>query len=251
MPSPSVDPSPLSPHTTLAAIALRGNASTAILDRHHLDFCCRGHRTLAEACLEDGVDLAALLAELAQGGAPDRVAVDWSRRSLADLIDFIVATHHAYTREAIARIRTLLAKVVAKHGSAHVELALVAPTFGHLAADLEPHMQREERVLFPYIKALESAVAPPVPPFGTVRNPVRMMMREHDRAGELLEHLVQTTCDFRPPSDACGSFRALYAALAEFRLDLMRHVALENALLFPRAVALEEQSHRAPVASTG
>lgn len=248
MPSTSADSSAITPQTPLAAIALRGIAQTAVLDRHHLDFCCRGHRTLAEACIEDGLDLPALLAELVNARGPDRVAVDWDRRSLAELIDFIVDTHHAYTREAIVRIKTLLVKVVAKHGGAHVELGMVASTFEHLAAELEPHMHREERVLFPYIKALETSVAPPTPPFGTVRNPVRMMMREHDRAGELLADLAQTTCDFQAPSEACGSFKAVYAALAEFRLDLMRHVALENTLLFPRAVALESQGQPEPTA---
>jgi regulator of cell morphogenesis and NO signaling len=158
---------------------------------------------------------------------------------VAQLIDFIVGTHHAFTRTSIARLTGLLTKVAGKHGDRHPELRRVTVAFDELAQDMEPHMMKEERVLFPYIRALADPGAPPVPPFGTVRNPVMMMMREHDRAGELLVELTDATGNFSPPADACPSFRALYAGLAELRQDLMRHVSLENHVLFPRAVALE------------
>jgi regulator of cell morphogenesis and NO signaling len=103
-----------------------------------------------------------------------------------------------------------------------------------------PHMLKEEHVLFPYIRALAAPGGPPPAPFGTVRNPVRMMMREHDRAAELLAAIAAATNDLTPPADACNSFRALYAGLAALRLDLLKHVSLENNVLFPRAVALED-----------
>ena len=101
-------------------------------------------------------------------------------------------------------------------------------------------MMKEERVLFPYIRALGAPGGAPPAPFGTVRNPVHMMMREHDRAAELLATLADATANFSPPEDACASFRALYAGLAELRLDLLKHVSLENNVLFPKAVALED-----------
>ena len=103
---------------------------------------------------------------------------------------------------------------------------------------------KEERVLFPYIRALGTPGGPPPAPFGTVRNPVQMMMREHDRAAELLVALADATASFTPPADACLSFRALYAGLAELRLDLLKHISLENNVLFPQAVALEAASAR-------
>jgi regulator of cell morphogenesis and NO signaling len=100
--------------------------------------------------------------------------------------------------------------------------------------------RREERVLFPFIRGLAAPEGPPSAPFGSVRNPVHMMMREHDRAAELLAEITTATSDLSPPADACNSFRALYAGLAELRLDLMKHVSLENNVLFPKAIALEQ-----------
>jgi regulator of cell morphogenesis and NO signaling len=211
---------------TLAKIALRADPYAAVLGRHDLDFCCHGGRTLAQACAETIA-----------------IEIDWNHRPLPELVDFIVDTHHAFTRAAIARITPLLAKVTGKHARRHPELLRIAESFGELAADMGPHMVREERVLFPYIRALASPAGAPSPTFVTVRNPVGMMMQEHDRAGELLAEISAATGDCAPPADACASFRALYAALAELRLDLMKHVALENSILFPRAVALEDQQH--------
>ena len=168
------------------------------------------------------------------------VDVEWRDRPPAELIDHIVNTHHAYTRAALAHLTPLLAKVTDKHGAHHPELACVTAAFEELAQDMEPHMMKEERVLFPYIRALASPAGTPRPFFGTIRNPVRLMMHEHDRAAELFAEISAATSDFSPPPDACASFRALYAGLSELRLDLMNHVSLENDVLFPAAIALEE-----------
>jgi regulator of cell morphogenesis and NO signaling len=244
-------PHPLTPDTVLATIALRSDAYAAVLDRHRLDFCCGGKRTLSQACTAAGLDVAGVLAELDQA-ARDRTEAVAAAPSdetvpLDQLVQFIFETHHAFTRAAIARIVPLAAKVLTKHGEAHPELVTVEQAFTALAADLLPHLVREERVLFPYIRTLargaagRSAVPVTRPPFGSVQNPVRMMMYEHDAAGDLLDELRKATGDFVAPEGACGSYRALYAALAELRSDLMRHISLENNVLFPRAIALEDQ----------
>ena len=233
---------PPTPETTLSAIALRSDTHATVLDRYKLDFCCRGSRSLEEACRGAGLDVDRVLAELtAEATAREEVRsadVDW-RRTPDELIDFIVSTHHEYTRAAFARLGPLVIKVAGKHGDRHPELTRVAATYEELAADLGPHMMKEERVLFPCIRALGAPAGAPPAPFGTVRNPVQMMMREHDRAAELLAALAAATADFSPPEDACASFRALYTGLAELRLDLLKHISLENNVLFPQAVALE------------
>jgi regulator of cell morphogenesis and NO signaling len=234
----------LNPDTALAAIALRSDAHAAILARYQLDFCCGGRKTLSQACATAGLDvrtvLAALEAEVRARDAATVVVADWQERPLGEVIDFIVETHHAFTRAAIARITPLLAKVAGKHGAHHGDLQSVAGAFAELAADMEPHMLREERVLFPHMRALASAGQPPTAPFGTVQNPVLMMMAEHDRAAGQLADMYEATGAFSLPPDACTSYRTLYAALAELRLDLLKHVSLENNVLFPRAVALED-----------
>ena len=141
------------------------------------------------------------------------------------------------------RLEALLAKVCGVHGQSHPELFHIQTQFGKLRADLEPHMLKEEHVLFPYITLLEQTKVQNAPapsaPFGTVRNPVRMMMSEHDAAGDILRAIRQASSDFTVPPDACISYQTLYRALKELEADLHQHIHLENNILFPQAVEIE------------
>jgi len=134
-------------------------------------------------------------------------------------------------------------KVLAAHGGNHPELVHLDELLTRLCADLKPHMFKEEQVLFPYILAMVNAAeqnrAVPFAPFGTVNNPVRMMMREHDTAGEILRELRALTTDYTVPADACISYQTLYQALENFEKDLHQHIHLENNVLFPKALELE------------
>lgn len=246
MPSPDQTAPCVSPDVPLATLAIQSDGHAAVLDRHRLDFCCGGRRSLRDACAAAGLDVQTVVTELddevKRRASSSEATIDWTTRPLANLVVYIVNTHHAFTRTALARIEALVTKVAGKHAERHPELRAVARAFGALAADLSPHMLREEQVLFPYICSLESdAVAWTAPPFGTVANPVRRMMQEHEVAGELLGELMATTNGFVAPPDACGSYRALFNALAELRRDLMLHVSLENSFLFPRALAVESR----------
>ena len=161
-------------------------------------------------------------------------------------MDHIVSRHHAYVRASIPAIQQHLAKVAAVHGVGHPELAFVDAQFSKVAAELSQHMVKEERVLFPYISALAEAVngnAPPPPDmFGTVQNPIRMMEIEHQEAGEGIDVIRELTHGYQPPEDACGTYRTVLQELEAFENDLHEHVHLENNVLFPKAVELEEKA---------
>ena len=136
-------------------------------------------------------------------------------------------------------------KVCDRHGSQHPELHRLRDVFDEMAEDMQLHMRKEEAVLFPYIKRLEKAAdsscVPMVPPFGTVRNPIHMMMQEHDAAAEQFREMREITGDYTLPAEACPSFKGLYAGLQDLEKDLHRHVHLENNVLFPRSQELEKR----------
>jgi regulator of cell morphogenesis and NO signaling len=229
---------------TVREVVLENPAATRVFERLKIDYCCGGGRPVDEACVAAGVTVGELSNMLEEACASRSDSVrDFRNATLAELIRHILDTHHVYTREESARIQDLLAKVCAKHGESHPELFEVATLFRKLDADLQPHLFKEEQILFPYILRLEAAAtmktAPPFAPFGTVNNPVRMMMYEHDTAGDLLREIRAATQDFHLPEDACMSFRALYDALEAFERDLHQHIHLENNVLFPRAVEME------------
>ena len=230
---------------TLGDIVSRDIRAGAILDRYGLDYCCGGSRTLVEGCAERGIDVQRVLSDLQ---ALDPASGETPEQNLPKLIDYIVSRHHAYIRESMPVVQQHLGKVVAAHGERHSELALVATEFSRVSEGLALHMVKEEQVLFPYIRALAEAAIEDLPPppdmFGTIQNPIRMMEIEHQDAGEGLAGIRELTRGYAPPEDACRTYRLVLQELEGFEEDLHRHVHLENNVLFPKAVELEEQLDR-------
>ena len=234
--------------TTVREVAIQLPQATRVFEKLKIDYCCGGNRPLAEACASAGVavdNVMEILAGVTETGAK---SFDSQHASLPELIAHIVDTHHVFTKGEIDRLQALTGKVLNAHGGNHPELVHVAELMDRLCADLKPHMFKEERVLFPYIVALSEAAdrrqTPPFPPFGTVNNPVRMMMREHDTVGDILRELRALTCDFTVPDDACISYQTLYQSLENFEKDLHQHIHLENNILFPKAMDLERAFNR-------
>lgn len=237
----------ISPSKTVRELAVEIPNATRVFEQFGIDYCCGGKRPLSEACSAAKLPLeevAKALSAAATNSGSDQGNLQSG--SLAELIDHIVKTHHKFTREESARLKKLLDKVCNVHGQNHPELLDIRQTFLGLDQELMLHMMKEENVLFPYIVRTEEASFqndPPLPaPFGTVQNPVRMMMQEHDGAGEALRHIRQASRDFTAPDDACISYQTLYQALAGFEADLHQHIHLENNILFPRAIEMEESA---------
>ncbi len=223
---------------TIAGLAIANPGAIPTLETLGIDYCCGGATTIADACRRAGISPERLLELVGGNERPSDRA--WEIEPLAALVRFILDTHHVYTRKAIAALPSLAMKVRGRHGEAHPETHRVEALVYQLAADLAPHLQKEEQILFPYIVTLEERSGRSAAScFGTVRNPIRMMMAEHEAAGGILEELRTTTAGYTPPPDACASFQALYAGLTELEGDLHRHIHLENNVLFPRAIALE------------
>lgn len=227
-------------------LALEIPGATRIFEKMGIDYCCGGAASLENACASAGIMTADVVRALLEANAHQSLPgdfKDWQSASLSELINHILEKHHVFTKQELLRLEALVAKVCSAHGDRHSELLSLQELFKSLSEDLAPHMMKEERVLFPHIMRMEAALKNherlPVPPFMTVRNPVRMMSLEHDNAGELLRQMRRVSADYTVPADGCVSYGALYQALQEFEEDLHRHIFLENSVLFPRAVEME------------
>jgi regulator of cell morphogenesis and NO signaling len=228
-------------------LALENTAATRVFETLGIDYCCGGNKSLEDACrnsnfsVDQVIDALEMAEEAAHAAQKNR---NWQIEPLGDLVAHITNTHHKYTREEIARLLPLLAKVCSVHAKNHPELQRVHASFQALVQDLTVHMMKEERVLFPYIVSMEETVIqrePILPPaFGSVQNVVSMMEHEHDSAGNALRAIREASCGYTPPGDACVSYQTLYKALADFESDLHQHIHLENNVLFPRAIAMEK-----------
>ncbi len=236
----------LSSTMTVREVALELPQATRVFESMKIDYCCGGDKPLGEACASAGVDVEKLVRMLEEAGqveAQESGSVDFQKASLADLITHILDKHHVYTKQEMPRLEALILKVIGAHGANHPELNGIGELFQQACADLTPHMFKEEQVLFPYILEMEKAQTQkrpaPFAPFGTVKNPVRMMMTEHDTVGDILRELRALSSDYTVPADGCISYQTLYQALEAFEKDLHQHIHLENNILFPRAIEME------------
>jgi regulator of cell morphogenesis and NO signaling len=222
-------------------LVLERPAAARIFETFGIDYCCGGH-TLAEACQSAKCSLEEVTRAIAQCDSPIPEG-DWRTAPLGDLAQYIVKRHHSFTRAEISRLSGLISKVVSAHGANHPELLQVQRILASLSEELLQHMDKEERLLFPYIVELEESARlsrrPSEPVFGTVQNPVAAMIMEHEASGQALDTVRRATSNYALPPNACVSFKALYQALPAFAADLHQHIHLENNILFPRAIGLE------------
>jgi len=234
---------------TVRELALEVPQATRVFERLGIDYCCHGERLLEEACALVHVEVADVERYLAEAGEhpaePGRDDGSWQRSPLFGLIAHIIQKHHYFVRRELRRIEPLLARVIASHGEKHPELLEVQRQFRALGDELVEHMMKEEQILFPYVTHLEESdsrrQAVAAPRFGTIENPVRMMMHEHESAGAVLRSMRQKTGNYSLPNGACAGYETLFNALQDFEQDLHQHIHLENNILFPRALALEEK----------
>lgn len=234
--------SDLSKSTAVGQLVAQSPARACVFEELKIDYCCGGNVSLEEACLKQKLDVEQVLQKLRAVDQKDNDnEKDWTKADLRDLVDHIITAYHQPLRQELTRISQLAEKVSRVHGGNHPEMVEVLNIFNHCKAQLELHMQKEEMVLFPGIKAMEATGTPQI--FGCgggIEHPIEVMTQEHDDAGEALGAMRRLTDNYTPPADACGTFKVLLYSLAQFESEMHQHVHKENNILFPRALALRQ-----------
>lgn len=220
---------PIDPNLTVGRIATLYPQAIAVFERFGIDYCCGGARTFAEACEAKRCDPAYVVAVIARAVVPEADALtDWETAPLTALIDHIEQRYHRTLARDLDRLGGLVFKVVGVHGGEHPELGALDEAFTALREEVEPHMQKEESVLFALIRANRG---------DTSGGAVKVLAQEHEEVGRILHDLRQLTNGYVAPDDACGSWRALWEGLRVLEADLHAHIHLENNVLFPRALS--------------
>ena len=226
---------------SLAQIVNSNHQAASVFEKYHLDFCCKGKRSLEQACTEQQLSVSKVMEDLQNIFAKDsNSTVDFEKMNLTQLADYIVQTHHAYVKNEMPQIQAYLEKTSSKHGERHPELYKIFQTFNAVKEEMEGHMKKEELILFPRIKELQKLAdnenANLQLNITYLQSPITVMEQEHDHAGSLLNDIRILSNDYTPPQDACTTYRLSFAALKAFELDLHHHVHLENNILFPKAI---------------
>lgn len=238
----------ISKESTIGIIVAEDYRTAGVFEQVGIDFCCNGNRSVELACEEQKIQVEELIILLQQTvDAPSRkedATSDYKSWPLDLLADFIEKKHHRYVTGQIPIIQSFLEKIVRVHGNRHPELTEIKAHFDACAGELTAHMKKEELMLFPFIRNMvlskQAGTKDLAAPFGTVQNPIRMMMHEHDTEGERFRKIKKLSNQYTVPEDGCNTYRAAYAALQAFEDDLHLHIHLENNILFPKSIELEQ-----------
>ena len=231
---------------TLKNIVLTHHEYIPVLEKYSIDFCCRGSKTLNEACIEKNIPLDTILDELSLAIKKSSTSMPFAEMTAEQLISYIQIHHHFYVRNNIPAIKNHLEKIVSKHGPKYPKMIEVAQLFDEVAAELLPHMDNEETILFPRIKAVcSTASVNQVGQLteGYIDEPVHVMEAEHEKAGDILYTIRSLTNGYTPPETACTTHRICLEELKAFEADLHQHVHLENNILFPMAQKKSKMSN--------
>lgn len=220
--------------------------TAALFSKYKIDFCCKGNKTLDEVCQTKGLDINQIENEInAILNSDSSSEMNFKSFSPNLLIDYILETHHEYIEAKTPVLLMYLDKLCKVHGERHPELFEINNLFKISSSELLNHLQKEEVVLFPFIKTMTNAIknnqAIEQPYFGTVENPIAMLRHDHETEGNLFAKISELTNEYNPPMDACETYKVTFAMLKEFEQDLHKHIHLENNILFQKAIELEEK----------
>lgn len=232
--------------STVAEVVTHNIKTADVFKKHGIDFCCGGGISIEKACKKHHVSFEEMEKELLNINNPTSNAYNYDAWKLDFLVDHIANIHHSYVTENTPILLQYAAKVAKVHGHHYKEVVEINRLFNEVSQELASHMKKEELILFPFIKQLVKAdkkgLKVKIPHFGTVNNPIAMMEEEHENAGDIFKEIKQLSNNYIPPNAACNTFKALYAKLEEFEQDLHQHIHLENNILFPKAILLEQKN---------
>ena len=234
------------PDLRVAEVVAAHPSSLRVFELLGLDYCCGGAKAITAAAEAAGIEfgeLTDLLLDEDNGAVPlPRTPEDFASRSLAQQVEHIARHHHRFARKQLLR----LDRGVRRAWSGHRKfdgLERVRQILGDLADDLIPHMAREERFLFPYMRSLEGETKPgervSIPLHGNLEYPLASITHDHTDDSDRLLELREVTSGFDAKGEACDPIRTLYAGLADLERDLQEHIRIENQIVFPRAVQME------------
>lgn len=217
-----------------------------VFKKYNIDFCCKGNRSIKEASERKNLDADAIFRDLeAIKTNTSGDSTDYQSWPIDLLADYVEKRHHRYIEEKTPTIKAFLDKLCRVHGERHPELFEINRVFNESAGDLAAHLKKEELILFPFIRKMVKAQLSgqdfETPHFGTVENPVAMMMDEHSLEGERFRAISEMASNYTAPADGCTTYNVTFAMLKDFEEDLHLHIHLENNILFPKAIAMEKE----------
>ena len=237
----------LSTDLTISEIVRSDYRTAEVFKKYNINYCCSGQVSLETACSIRELNLEMIRLELEEVSRNIQLSqsLQFNEWKLDFLVDYILNIHHAYLHNALPALELSLVEFITGHQRKHIELYSIQQIFMELSEILQTHNKHEEEIIFPYIKQIEAAHRRKES-YGnlfvrTLRKPLKNIEKEHDEIAMLLKKLKSCSNNYNFPVNACTNHQVLYHKFREFHDDLVQHIHLENNILFPRAIQIENE----------
>ena len=229
----------------LSDLVITDYRTSEVLEKYNIDFFNSGNTTLLEALSVSNLELENLITELKTSLEGENDNPQFNDYSIDSLIKYIKDVHHEYIRNTFPVMNSLTNEISVTQKNPSLELLKLVELYESLKEELEIHIQKEEKMIFPYLSDLlekkNHSLTFESPPFGSITNLIEVMGKEHCKSVEILNDMRKMTNNYYAPDNAGMTVKVLFNELKKFEKDLHHHIHLENNILFPKAIALEKE----------
>lgn len=224
----------LNENTSIGSLVAKNSEYATIFEKLGLDYCCKGNRTLKEACYEKKLNIVEVLNALKQLSIPN-TSTNWDKLTLKEIVTHIVDTYHVFSKQELQRISQLIEKLKTRHGSRNAYISDLQIVFEQMKSSLLNHMEEEEQIVFPLIIELELNKELQ---YEELSKHLSSLDNDHLETGKSLDRIKTLTNGYTPPSDACMTHIVMVNSLERLERNLHEHIHKETQILFPRAKSM-------------
>jgi len=206
-------------------------------------------QTLEEVCRQRGLKIDQVIRELESPSQVLETNLPLVSYPTDLIIQYLKHAHFLFIKHKLPYIAGLIDSFQARHDDYLVierDLKLVFPLF---VEDFIHHIYEEEDTLFNHISQLERALQGKIQPgrlyYLLERHSVQKFALEHEVHDDEMEGIRRITSDYAINEHTPLHIRVLYNELSAFEKSLINHARIENDILFPKAMALENKVRNA------
>ncbi len=201
--------------------------------------------TLGEVCLKRNLRVEQVIRELESPTYLREAELPLTSYPVDLIIEYLKHSHFLFIKHKLPYIARLVESFKANHDdflAIERDLKIVFPLF---VEDFIQHIYEEEDTLFTFIQALERASKGnyiPTKLFCLMeKNAMQRFAMDHEAHDDEMQGIRKITRDYQIPSHCPLHIKVLYSELKAFEESLITHARIENEILFPKAMVLENQ----------
>ena len=233
-------------NSTLTEIVSQNYVFASILYYFCIKFFEYSEVPLNEVCREKGIDVKKVISELSKPSSDDFDENKLSKFPIDFLVEFLKHSHYVFAKKRLPYIASLISSLeIVKENSIERDLQILFPMF---VEDFIQHIYFEEESFFRYVIQLYKGVSGNFNHgklyYQMKKNSVADFANEHEAHDDVMAGIRKITKDYSIDSSTDLQLSVIYSELISFERDLINHANIENNILFPKALGIENEARK-------